>query len=195
VVGRLRPPENVAVRLFQHNRPRADVHVSHINDTKGNPMALNRAKPPNIAWAAVLLIFSPSRLVAHSVDYAIRSQPGEMAPEQAAALRKSFQNQFASAISLLRITLGVAFAIVTGSILAAYCSAWLLHVLSVKKAAEVNDWLQYGGIGVLLWATLGRVDSPIQTWDAATLPEMVDLWLYRWLYIAGSYTLALSVAW
>lgn len=158
-------------------------------------MATNHKKSPNIGWAVLLLLFLPSRLITHSVDQALRSQPSEMTSEREAELRNSFQEQFTGAVSLLRSTLFVAFAIVAGAILAAYVSAMLLNALAIKKTPEVNAWLQYGGIGILLWATLGRVDSPLQTWDGFTLPERVDLWLYRWLYIAGSFTLALSVAW
>jgi hypothetical protein len=158
-------------------------------------MATNQNKPLNIGWAVLFLLFVPSRLITHSVDEALRSQPSEMTSEREAELRKSFQEQFTGAVSLLRSTLFAAFAIVAGAILAAYVSAMLLNALAIQKTSETNGWLQYGGIGVLLWATLGRVDSPIQTWDGFTLPERVDLWLYRWLYIAGSFALALSVAW
>lgn len=158
-------------------------------------MRTNQTKTINTAWAVVLLLFSPSRLIVHSVDHALRSQPSEMTSERTNELRKSFHKQFSDSVSLLRRTLFEAFVIVAGAILVAYVSAVLLKTFSFTKSTELNAWLQYGGIGVLLWATLGRVDSPLQTWDGGTLPEKVDLWLYRWLYVVGSYALALSVAW
>jgi hypothetical protein len=95
----------------------------------------------------------------------------------------------------LRTTLFTAFAVVAGAIFVAYLSGAALNAFTIVKSPKWNAWLQYGGIGILLWATLGRVDSPIQTFDGNTLPERVDLWLYRWLYVIGSYALALSVAW
>lgn len=154
-----------------------------------------RTKTISTAWAIALLLLWPTRLIAHSVDHAIRSQPGVLAPERDQELRKSFEKQFGDSVSLIRSTLFTAFALVTGTIVAAFLSGVALKGLSVTQSPKWTAWLQYGGIGVLLWATLARVESAIQTWDGGTLPERVDLWLYRSLYIVGSYALALSVTW
>lgn len=146
-------------------------------------------------WAIILLLVSPARLVAHSVDHAIRSQPGSLSSEQEAALRASFTVQFQGAVSLIRNSLFTSLFIVASSIAAALITALILQKQAIPKSHNLNIGLQFGGIGVLLWATLGRVESAIQTWDGGTVPERVDQWLYRFLYIAGSYTLALSVVW
>lgn len=146
-------------------------------------------------WAIVLLFVSPSRLVAYSVDHAIRSQPGSLSAEREAALTGSFTAQFENAVSLIRKTLFTAFLVVAVAIAAALITALILQNVSIQKSQRWNVVLQSGGIGVLLWATLGRVESAIQTMDGGTVPERVDQWLYRFLYIAGSYALALSVLW
>lgn len=146
-------------------------------------------------WAVVLLFACPSKLVAHSVEHAIRLQPGALTAEREAELRASFAAQFGSAVSLIRSSLFTAFLVVASAIAAALLTALVLQSLQIQKSQNWNVWLQFGGIGVLLWATLGRVETPIQTWDGGTIPERVDQWLYRTLYIAGSYALALSVAW
>lgn len=158
-------------------------------------MSLHDTKPISTGLAIALLIFSPSKLVEHSVDHAVRSQPGVLTPERKQELRQSFERQFSDAVSLIRSMFFTSFAVVAGAITAAFLSGMLLKALAVAKSTGWNAWLQYGGIGVLLWATLAKAGSAIRTWDGGTLPERVDAWLYRLLYIAGSYALALSVAW
>jgi hypothetical protein len=148
------------------------------------------------AWAIVLLVVSPSKLIAHSVDHAIRSQPGILPLDREGQLRVGFEAQFGKSISRLRAALFGSFVVVASSIAAAVASGAVLNTMAIAKSQAWNAWLQFGGIGVLLWATLARVDpSAIQTWDGGTLPERVDLWLYRLLYVIGSYALILSVAW
>lgn len=147
------------------------------------------------AWAIVLLFVSPSRFVAHSVDHAIRSQPGPLTMEREKDLRTAFDTQFHASVALIRASLFTAFFIVGVAIVSALITAVVLEALAVKKTEAWNVALQFAGIGILLWATLGRVESAIQTLDGGTIPERVDMWLYRVLYIIGSYALALSVAW
>jgi hypothetical protein len=55
--------------------------------------------------------------------------------------------------------------------------------------------LQYGGIGILLWATLAKGGWTIQTIGGETLPELIDQRLYRVLYLLGSFILAISASW
>lgn len=159
-------------------------------------MTLHETKAINTCWAIFLMVFAPSKLVQQSVDHAIRSQPNMLEIEQENKLRRDFNAQFTKTVFSIRSTFFASFAVVAGAILAAFASATTLKAIGIAKSPESNAWLQYGGIGILLWGTLARVDpSTIATWDGGTLPERVDLWLYRLLYIAGSYALALSVAW
>lgn len=159
-------------------------------------MTAHETKTISTWWAIVLLVFAPSKLIAHSVNHAIRSQPGVLEPDRERKLKVDFEVQFRKSVFLIRSTLFASFAVVAGAIVAAFVSGATLKAMGIAKSPEWNAWLQYGGIGVLLWATLARVDqSTIATWDGGTLPERVDLWLYRLLYVAGSYPLALSVAW
>lgn len=159
-------------------------------------MTAHETKTISTGWAIALLVFAPSRLVAHSVNHAIRSQLEVLESDREQKLRLEFETQFGKSVSLIRSTFFASFAVVAGAIVAAFVSGAMLRAIGIAKSPEWNAWLQYGGIGVLLWATLARVDySAIQTWDGGTLPERVDLWLCRLLYIAGSYPLALSVSW
>lgn len=118
-----------------------------------------------------------------------------MTPEKEVGLRISFTQQFQEAVDLIRASLWQAFVVVGVAVAAAFLTALLLKYQGILKSSSWSIGLQFAGIGVLLWATLGRVESPIQTFDGATIPERVDQWLYRLLYVVGSYALALSVAW
>ena len=158
-------------------------------------MTTRETKAVSTPWAIVLLFVSPSRLVAHSIDHAIRSQPGTLPAERERELRSSFAAQFQGSVSLIRASLFTALLVVTGAIAGALLTALILKMQAIPKSQNWNVGLQFGGIGVLLWATLGRVESAIQTGDGGTVPERVDQWLYRFLYIVGSYALALSVVW
>ena len=53
----------------------------------------------------------------------------------------------------------------------------------------------YSGIGTLLWATLGKCGWSIQSFKGTTLPEQVDDFLFRVLYLVGSFLLVLSGTW
>jgi hypothetical protein len=51
-------------------------------DDYNNRMKLHRTKTINAMWAIVLLLVAPSRLIAHSVDHALRSLPAATSPER-----------------------------------------------------------------------------------------------------------------
>lgn len=57
-----------------------------------------------------------------------------------------------------------------------------------------EELLQYIGIGVLLWATLANAGWNIQTMNGDTIPELVNEWMFRVLYVIGSFLLVLSVS-
>ena len=153
--------------------------------------------PDRISTARLLLwlAFAPAALVNASVAQAIRSQPSALDPKREAELRASFTKQFGEAVASIRIVLRRSFLVVFGALAAAVITGQVLAWLSVPSSAWVESALQYGGIAVLLWATIGRAGWSIQTMDGETLPERVDLAVYNWLYVLGSYALALPVAW
>lgn len=55
--------------------------------------------------------------------------------------------------------------------------------------------LQYTGVGIILWATLAVQGWKIKTLGSHSLPERINVWVYRTLYIIGSFLLVLSVCW
>ncbi|MCE5195125.1 MAG: hypothetical protein LLF28_06695 [Nitrospiraceae bacterium] len=164
-------------------------------------MTLKKIKTISWAKAIFLLVFSHNKLIKHSVDCAIdreirsASISTYLTPNQEYDLRSKYNNLFRDSVSRIRSSLLRAFCLVLLSIIAALSSAVAFNSLSINKSSILNSWLQYGGIGLLLWATLGRAESEAETFDTGSLPELVDTWVYRFLYITGSYSLILSVAW
>ena len=69
-----------------------------------------------------------------------------------------------------------------------------LAMFGVSISGE-TDWLQYIGIAVLLWATLGHPGWDIQTPSGKTASERANQLLYRSFHLLGSYLLAFSVSW
>lgn len=67
--------------------------------------------------------------------------------------------------------------------------------MSGPSGAPLADGLQVVGIGILLWATLGKQGWDIQTFDGRTVPEVLNRWVYRSLYVLGSIVLAAAVGW
>jgi hypothetical protein len=140
------------------------------------------------------LAFAPDRLLQASVDAAIRSQPGPLGTSREAELRTALHSQFGGAISAIRRNLLRSFCVVFGAIAAAIATGSILYRIGVDASADVESGLQYFGIAILLWATLGRVGWAVQTMDGGTLPERVDSAVYSWLYVVGSFALALPIA-
>jgi hypothetical protein len=85
--------------------------------------------------------------------------------------------------------------LVLAAILAGWFTGRLLDSWYGPAPSAANAGLQFVGIGILLWATLGKQGWNLQTWGSRTLPELVDRWVYRVLYVAGSYALLLTVSW
>jgi len=158
-------------------------------------MTLHRTKALWTPWAIILLFVSPSSLVRHVVEHAIQSQPGHLSPDKELELRASFTVQFKNAIDTIRSSLFSAFFVVAFSVVGACIVAAILKGQYIIKTNDWNAGLQFGGIGVLLWATLGRAESAIQTLSGGSIPERIDFWLYRILYVVSSFALTLAVAW
>jgi hypothetical protein len=55
--------------------------------------------------------------------------------------------------------------------------------------------LQAIGAGLVLGATLGEIGREIQTWDRRSLPERINTFIFRSLYVIGTFMFVGSVAW
>ena len=104
-------------------------------------MTAHETKTISTWWAIILMVFAPSKLIAQSVDHAIRSQPEALDSEREKKLRAEFDRQFRKSIFVIRSTLFASFAVVSGAIAAAFVSGASLRAMGVAKSPEWNAWL------------------------------------------------------
>ncbi len=64
-----------------------------------------------------------------------------------------------------------------------------------RKPGNGTTYLQWGGVGLLLWATIGIAGWDIQTFTGSTTPEIVNRWLYRGVHVLGTILLVWSISW
>ena len=55
--------------------------------------------------------------------------------------------------------------------------------------------LQVTGAGTILGATLAEIGRDIESWGGKTLAEKVNLWLFRTLYLLGTFVFVVSLGW
>jgi hypothetical protein len=146
----------------------------------------------NLPWATILLIFRPSRLNSLAVRYNDwLNTPDAIAERQRRNAETPFYSQ---SISRIRRGLLFSFLFVFGaSALAAILSRLLLHLWG-QFSNTTLEFLQYLGIGIILWATLAKQGWSIQTFNGTTVPERLDEVIYRWLYVVGSFLLAFAIS-
>lgn len=120
----------------------------------------------------------------------------QLANEDAAQLPTPDPAQhFTQAARAVRRGLGQSFGLVIGTVVAGWVGGEALEHLVGPASPVVNHILQYGGVGVILWATLAIQVWNIQTIKGRSLPERLNGAIYRALYLVGSFLLVLSVAW
>lgn len=138
-----------------------------------------------------LLLFRPKRFVAISEDY----ERWASTPEGMAA--KTHRNS-GSLPSRQTKTIRRALFISFVCVLAAVCAGWglglVLLTYDFPHASKASELTQYLGIGILLWATLGRGGWHIQTLEGVSPPEQVDAFVFQMLYVFGSLSLSLSAS-
>lgn len=142
--------------------------------------------------AIFLLFFWPSRLIQKTVeDYHEMKTPEAIEEEQ----RKNKEiPQSKRSIDGIRKALFWSFILVLFSVTAALAVGKVYYLCGGVRHLFFEEILQYSGIGILLWATLGKVGWDIQTIDGNTIPELVNEWVFRFLYVIGSFMLVLSVS-
>lgn len=143
-------------------------------------------------WSATfLLVFCPSRLKDRAREFNVHIAR----PEVIAAKQKAQKEAANHEDAIDRIRRGLLFSLflVLGSFVVAAILGRVYVLLGGAVSGPALEGLQYIGIGILLWATLAKQGWSIQTLHGATVPEVVNEFLYRALYVFGSFCLALSV--
>jgi hypothetical protein len=83
--------------------------------------------------------------------------------------------------------------IVIFTAIGAWLTSWGLFKANIATPPQILNWLQHGGVGILLWATLAKQGWNIQTWNGNSPVERVDQKIFRSLYVVGSFCFFLSI--
>lgn len=144
--------------------------------------------------AITLLIFNPKRLKALTVEY---TEAKNIAEINAKKSRDQESKYFHLENSIDKIRLGLlhSFLLMLGTIVVGFTLGKIGYYFFGNLPHFWYVFLQYGGIGILLWATLAIQGWSIQTIGGHSFPEIINEWVYRFLYILGSLLLVLSVSW
>ena len=135
----------------------------------------------NLARGILVLFVSPERF-------------GTLADVDAKSLVKP-PHGFVQAARDIRRAIATSVAMVLGTILVGWLSGMLLTKGFGPAPDATSTVCQFGGAGILLWATLSKQGWNIQTFNGNTLPERLDRYIYRGLYVFGTWLLVLSLAW
>src|SRR5690349_15904108 len=150
------------------------------------PMKINR-------WSAVfLLAFRPSALKKVAAQYhEYINQKDTM--DAKVQREKASPPHYEQSIDRIRRGLFISFVLVAAAFVLAALAGRGIVGLNGPVSENLLESFQHVGIGILLWATLAKQGWAIQIFDGTTVPEVVDEFLYRALYVLGSFVLALSV--
>jgi len=144
-------------------------------------------------WRAVfLLAFRPSALKKVAADYHEHINKRETMDAKLQR-EKDSSPHYEQSIDRIRRGLFTSLGLVAAAFALAALTGRATIALNGPVSEDLLESLQYIGIGILLWATLAKQGWAIQTFDGTTVPEVVDEFLYRALYVLGSFVLALSV--
>ena len=104
------------------------------------------------------------------------------------------ESQSQRSVAEIRHVLCTSFLLVVGSMIIGALAGRIYIWSGLPNPILFSEISQYIGVAILLWATLGKVGWSIQTTNGTTLPERVNDFVYRLLYVIGSIFLALSAS-
>lgn len=71
----------------------------------------------------------------------------------------------------------------------------LLKIQFGPPPSLINSALQMVGAGIILWATIWQLEVDAQTMSGETLLERTHWWLFRALYVVGSFLFFIAYTW
>ena len=157
----------------------------------------------NPVHATILVVFCPSKFVEAAVlhDVALEFETNTQLCEKFPDRRLSpdrlqvFRDTALERTRKIRQALFVSILVTIATI----AVGWLIG-LTLRKAfgpapSFLLSVLQIMGAGTILGATLAEIGRQIESWGGKTLPEKVNLWLFRALYVLGTFVFVLSLGW
>lgn len=148
---------------------------------------------PSNPWLWTLqLLRSPVAFARSAWQHTQAHRAAEQA-EMDTLVNESAEEFFERSATMIRRGLFASLAKVLVAIVAAQATRYLVLSQGVAITARADALMQVLGVGILLWATLARQDTAVESIDTSTPHEQVDLHIFRVLYVVGTYTLALSL--
>jgi hypothetical protein len=152
---------------------------------------------------ALCLLAAPERFVARATEHAIaveferNRQLREQFPDKNLPVQRriEFEANVRSQATLVRSSVlsGI------GITLAAIALGVLVGVVLARLAGAPSKLalylLQGAGAAILLGATLSEIGRKIETFSQESLSEEVNAFLFRTLYVVGTFLFVVSVAW
>lgn len=151
----------------------------------------------------MIIVFCPSRFAQIAADHAIKmelqnnDQFRKMFPDGKlpSNKQKEFEGREIKRTNLIRHSFAVGFLLALATFTGGWVSGTVLGCLVGRASKMIIIVLQSAGAFIILGATLSFVGSEIESWNLKTLPEKVNRWLYRILYIIGTWILIMSLTW
>lgn len=137
------------------------------------------------------LLTSRERLVSISERHQASMNTPEAIEEKN---RKLSEPQSARSVAEISHALCTSFWLVVASIIVGALAGRICIWYGLPNPLFFSEISQYVGVAILLWATLGKIGWSIQTVNGTTLPEQLNDFVYRLLYVIGSVFLALSAS-
>jgi heme A synthase len=116
----------------------------------------------------------------HSKNKVVQSASLSLVAEQTNKLRAGTRNAFITTLA---------------SILLAGLIGWTLSSFGWGPSKLSIYLLQGSGAAILLFATLAEIGWVIESIDGDELPELVNKWIFRFLYFCGTCLLFISFWW
>lgn len=149
------------------------------------------SRRPSTIRGLALLVFRPAEFVEQATALALQSEPPASTTEDR---RNKLRVQNRESTDLIRASLAKSVCISAVTILAGLATGAILR--ASVGAREFRLWtivLQSAGAALILAATLALLDWSIRTWNGRTLPEGVNRFAYRLLYVLGTYVIVASL--
>lgn len=152
---------------------------------------------------ALLLLIAPERFVARATDHAISRElqtnrqlhdqfPDGVLPSQR---RADFEQNVRSQAGVVRRSVLSSIGITFSAIVVGVVAGLLLQAVLGTPSKLTVYLLQAVGASILLGATLAEVGRKIETWSQESLSEEINAFMFRALYVLGTFLFVVSVAW
>jgi hypothetical protein len=135
-------------------------------------------------YATVLCLVAPSRFLAQAKVYDSKLPPQSKPEDQNAHLAKIVRRAFWGSFSLT-----------VGFSALGYSLGLLLQCLDGPATPATAKAVQLASAGLVLVATLATGGWKIQTFSGNTLPEKVNQWITRGLYVIGTFLFTVFLGW